>query len=93
MPADDSSDPPISEDFQKRLDAVLDDARRSGLPYVDVQSGELHRMVGGYPNKGSHRMPTCCGVMRNRMREGDEILSSPPKGRGASLRIRYLLAM
>ena len=90
MPADDS-DPPNSDDFRKRLNAILNDAKRSGLSYVDVLAKELHEMVGCYPNKGNHRMHTCCGVMKNRMRRGDKILSSPPKGRGATLCIRYKL--
>ena len=91
MPTDDSDHPPTSKDFQKRLDAILDDARRSGQSYMDVQAKTLHKMVGGYSNKGNHRMYACCRVMKKRMQEGDKILSSPPKGHGPSLQIRYLL--
>jgi hypothetical protein len=36
-------------------------------------------------------MPVCCAVMHAARRPGDEILSSPPSGRGASLLIRYRL--
>ena len=91
MPADDSSDPPTSEDFRRRLDAVIDDARSKGMSSVTVQAGELHKMVGGYSNRGNHRMRACCRVMKGRMRNGDRILSSPQSGYGASLLILYML--
>ena len=91
MPADDSSDIPTSEDFRKRLDAVIDAARRRDMDSVTVQAGELHKMVGGYSNRGNHRMRACCRVMKGRMREGDRILSSPQSGYGASLLVLYLL--
>lgn len=61
-----------------------------GASYIDVNAGELHRRVGGYP-AASHVMPTCCGVMRAEMMAGDDVLSEPPKGKGASLAIRYRL--
>jgi hypothetical protein len=37
-------------------------------------------------------MPVCWSVMRQLMRIGDEIVAEPPKGAGASLRIRYRVA-
>jgi 5-methylcytosine-specific restriction protein A len=57
---------------------------------VDINAGELHRAVGGYPGR-SHRMPICCAAMREEMRAGDEGVTSPASGYGASLTIRYLL--
>lgn len=36
-------------------------------------------------------MPTCCNVMYAAMTQGDEVLRSPPKGKGANLFIRYRL--
>src|SRR5688572_3297116 len=77
-------------DFRAILDATLHATQRMGRPYVDVSAGELHRDVGGYPG-ADHRMPTCCDVMRRAMKGGDEIVSAPPKGNGASLTIRYCL--
>ena len=88
MPA--NSHPPTRGDFQKCLDAVLGIGRDNDLSSLVVQAGILHRIVGCYPGK-NHRMPVCCGVMRNRMREGDEILPNALKKDGATLRIRYLL--
>lgn len=36
-------------------------------------------------------MPACCNAMRQRMQQGDEIVSAPPKGNGSSLLVRYQL--
>jgi 5-methylcytosine-specific restriction protein A len=36
-------------------------------------------------------MPMCCQAMYKLKRASDEIVSAPPKGKGASLTIRYLL--
>lgn len=56
--------------------------------YVDLNSGDIHRKVGGYPGR-NHQMPTCCGVMYQLMKGSDEVISSPPSGKGASVTIRY----
>jgi hypothetical protein len=36
-------------------------------------------------------MANCCNVMTEAMQPGDKILSSPLKGKGATLTIRYVL--
>ena len=66
------------------------DAQQQGKNFVDIKSGDLHRVVGGYPGY-NHRMPICCNVMKKNMRYLDQILDEPPKGFGASLVIRYKL--
>lgn len=81
---------PTAEDFQNALDEFIEQAQADGKAFVDVQAGELHREVGGYPGP-DHRMPVCCSVMRKTMTDGDVVLSEPPKGVGASLKIRYRL--
>ena len=81
---------PEREDFKAALLTEFNEAQRRGAGAVEVQSGELHRKVGGYPST-NHRMPVCCGVMRSEMHGDDEILSQPPKGKGATLKIRYHL--
>lgn len=80
----------MAEVFREELEGMLKKAKEIGLKYVDIKSGDLHRKVGGYPGK-NHRMPTCCAVMISLMKEDDEILQSPPKGKGATLNIRYYL--
>ena len=81
---------PTAWDFQNQLTAILNAARQIGKSYVDVESGNLHRQVGGYPDS-NHRMPVCCEVMRRMMRRGDSILKEPSSGPGATLLIRYMV--
>lgn len=56
---------------------------------VDILAGDLHQKVefnyGTHPNQ----MPSICNMMYEAQVAGDEILYSPPKGRGARLHIRY----
>jgi len=77
-------------DFRAGLERRFQHAEAMGLKALELSSGELHRDVGGYPGK-SHAMPNCCGVMRQYMKAGDEVLNEPPKGKGASLKIKYVL--
>ena len=79
-----------TETLGAELRSQLSQAERRGVPYVDINSGELHRKVGDYPGP-NHTMPSCCNVMYGEQKAGDKVLSSPPKGRGASLTIRYKL--
>ena len=81
---------PTADNFRAQLATVFADAMKAERDYVDVRSGDLHKEVGGYPGS-NHRMPICCNVMYAEMRTHDGILSSPPKGKGASLVIRYRL--
>lgn len=70
--------------------AIQDIFKNANTEFVDVKSGDLHRVVGGYPGP-NHRMPTCCTTMKHVMRGNDKILSMPPKGHGATLLIRYFM--
>ena len=76
--------------FQSELARVFEVVGELGLSFIDLKSGDLHRMVGGYPG-ADHRMPTCCDVMYDNMQQEDRILEKPPKGKGANLIIRYQL--
>lgn len=82
---------PTAEEFRELLFEVFQAAEEGHYASVVVNAGELHRKVGGYPNRNNNRMPVCCNVMRNAMRRGDVIVSEPPKGQGATLTIRYAL--
>ena len=81
---------PTAEDFLEAFRAEIRQAKEAGRAYIDINSGELHRIVGGHPGT-DHRMPVCCAVMLNEQRAGDVILAQPPKRKGASLTIRYQL--
>lgn len=79
-----------AEEFRGILKNKLKEAEVLGLGHIDIVSGALHREIGGYPGR-NHAMPVCCSVMRGEMKGKDEVLAAPPKGRGASLKIRYFL--
>lgn len=81
--------PPTAWDFQNHLSAILNGARQSGKSYVDVESGILHKRVGGV--NPSHWIPVCCEVMRRMMRAGDSILKEPVDGHDTTLLIRYMV--
>jgi 5-methylcytosine-specific restriction protein A len=81
---------PAAEDFKLALEELLNEATKKKVGVVNIRSGDLHTLVGGYPGS-NHRMPVCCEVMRQEMNAGDTILRQPPKGNGANLVIRYRL--
>lgn len=81
---------PTADQFRDRLNAKLREAERRGLTDLEVNSGALHRELGGYPGS-NHQMPSCCDVMERERRPLDDIVSRPPSGRGASLTVRYRL--
>jgi hypothetical protein len=83
---------PNADDFRTELRAQIDRAVRQGRPHIEVNAGELHRVVGGYPPKGgqSHAMPSCCNVMRTEMaRWKSEIVHETDSGQAPALTIRY----
>jgi 5-methylcytosine-specific restriction protein A len=83
-----------ADGFRKELRGQILRATQQGRLHVEINAGELHRAIGGYPTKDGtpHAMPTCCDAMRSEFRDGyDSIVHEPPKGRGAALTIRYQL--
>jgi predicted GIY-YIG superfamily endonuclease len=82
----------IKQRFLDELDQVFRKATVAGQDHVAVSAGDLHRSVGGYRGP-THKMPVCCQAMRSAMdpSRGDRVVSEPPKGKGASLTIRYVL--
>jgi len=78
--------------FTAEVARQIDSAIRQGRPHAEINAGEIHRVVGEYPNPGKHTMPTLCDVMNGIQHSGvtsREIVYAPPKGKGASLTIRY----
>ena len=78
---------PTAQDFRDKLNSIFSTASTS---FVNIVAGDLHRAVGGYPNK-NHRMPLCCREMRETMKAGDVIMYEPPSGEGSTFHIRYKL--
>jgi len=81
---------PKADDFRAELRRLLKKAEDLGFVAVDINSGNLHRMVGGYPGP-DHRMPTCCDVMYSEMSAKDERVSQTESTLGASVVVRYYL--
>ena len=80
---------PTAWDFRNQLSVILNTARHSGKPYIDVKSNNnLHKQVGRHSNS-NHRTPICREVMIRMMRGGDSIL----KEHDESLMIRYVLGV
>ncbi len=79
-----------TNDFRAALKSAFEEAERQNLSEIEIDAGELHRKVGGYPGP-HHRMPSCCDAIRAEIRLGDLVVHSPPKGKGASLRVRFKL--
>jgi hypothetical protein len=77
-----------ANDFREALSLAFANATATGQPFVEVNSGLLHRQIGLYPGP-RHQMPNCCSVMRQAMMDGDVVVDKPKKGNGASLTIRY----
>ena len=81
---------PNTEDFEQKLGELLEEAQKHNKLALIITSGDLHRLLGGYPTH-SHRMKTACKVMKKMMKAGDEILYEPPKGHGATVKVKYYL--
>ena len=85
---------PSTDEFRAELTAQIDRAQKHGRSHVEINAGELHRVVGGYPSSdgGTHNMPQCCGAMEQESARGNaDVIHSPPSGKGASLTMRYHL--
>jgi hypothetical protein len=80
---------PTEWDFRNKLLAVLSAARHKGMPYVDVQSGNLFAELGG--SKTNLPVPKCHDIMTRMMRPGDAILEETQNGDRATMLVRYIL--
>lgn len=77
-------------DFIEGLGQLKQSKRLEGSVSLDITAGDLHRYVGDYPPPPNrhHAMPAASDVLRDAaLKSGGEILYSPPKGRGAKLRV------
>ncbi len=82
---------PNEENFRELIQIIIEENKTLNNEYVDVKSGSIHRLLGSYPGN-NHRMKTCCDVMYKIAEEfKHNVISSPQKGFGASLVIRYFL--
>src|SRR6476620_7838784 len=85
---------PATEDFRAALKDQIERAIKQGRPHIEVNAGEFHGLVGGYPPKaaGSHSMPSVCNVMREELKRGNaEVIHETDSGQAPALTIRYYL--
>jgi predicted component of type VI protein secretion system len=73
-------------DFVTALRKLLQEEEKAGKPSVDARCNPAYRRWR--LSARGHSMPTCCTVMYEEMRPGDEILLTPPGGKGPSLLVR-----
>jgi len=76
-----------TDDFRRELLAQIDRATRQGRTHVEINAGEIHRIVS--PNENRH--PMACNAMREILKADDIEVFSPPAGNGASYTVRYAL--
>ena len=82
----------MADNFQDELSASIERARRQGRGHIEVNAGELHRAVGGYPAKSGapDRMCRCRNVMREELKRGQaEVIHDGDGGDPPALTIRY----
>jgi voltage-gated potassium channel len=81
---------PERETFIAAIEHSITRAQEQGRAHIEINAGELHRTVGGYP-AASHRMPLCCAALRSLMDSRDTVVFQPPGSNGASFTVRYAL--
>jgi hypothetical protein len=77
-----------TDHFRHELLAQLGRASSAGRITVLINSGELHRSLGGYPGS-TQGMPSCCDAMQDEIKPGDTLLVE--RANGAGMTVRYLL--
>ena len=84
---------PTKEEFTAELQAQLREAQLRLQPSVDINSGDIHRKLGGYPAKAGapHQMSSCCDAMRDERRVNDALVPGGPKTGKGVITIRYAL--
>lgn len=79
------------ENFKEFIQLVIEYNERINNTEVIIKSGDIHRLLWEYPGN-NHRMKSCCDAMYSIANQyNHEIMSSPIKGNGASLKIKYNL--
>jgi 5-methylcytosine-specific restriction protein A len=73
---------PTKEEFSERLKMELRAAELRGADHVDINSGDLHRRLGGYLG-GLTKIPSCCNaIYEERKRKGTLVSGADrPKAR------------
>lgn len=75
-----------TERTREYIRTKLLNAKEAGLQEVDLISRNIHKEMGF-----TNRFTIVCAAMKSLGLYRMEVIQSPPKGRGAKLRIRYYL--
>lgn len=77
------------EDYVKKISQMIEEAKAEGKEYVDINAGELHKMMSKKPT-----LPSCCMAMRKMKQSNDQVISeaNTKSGYGVALTIRYFVA-
>lgn len=78
---------PTTEEFREEAEAQIARAARQGRPHIEINAGELHRIVS--PDQNRH--PMACDAMRQLMGPADVVIYELPAGDGPSFTVRYAL--
>jgi hypothetical protein len=80
---------PTTDEFREEIRAQLREAELAGASEIELNAGQVHRKMGGYPGL-NHQMKPCCDALYAEMHDGlDEVLAAPNKRHGASVTIRF----
>jgi len=74
-------------DFRRELLAQISRAAKQGRPHIEINAGELHRVV----SRDDNRHPMACRAMRELQLPTDLVVHAPPSGDGSSFTLRYIL--
>lgn len=83
-----------TSDFKDELMAQFKRGEKQSRPHVEINAGELHRTLGGYPPKTgeTHVMPSCCNAMWEAFDDARDVVVHQTESRHSpSLTIRYAL--
>ena len=77
-----------TDEMRSWIRAMLRGAKERGDDYIDIVAGDIVRdkLQSNYK-----KTAMVCSAMKSIMRDGDEVLNSPPSGLGSKLTIRYFL--
>ena len=76
---------PTAWDLRNKLLAILNEAKHSGKPYLDLESGSSLCSDWGYPNS-KPRMSICHDILTRMMRPGDRVLNESRTGTATAQR-------
>jgi hypothetical protein len=72
----------LRDEIKNYIQKMITDAFHAGETHIDLLSKEIHTHLGL-----NNRYPSVCAAMYNLQNGCDKLLSAPPKGKGATVKI------